>query len=149
MGTPVVPPIAILSVSVRIISNLSACCSASYKYKVPASALVMRFAAINIASSRRLVSRSVESAMPMALSSSNLPNSGFCWIMFASGLVIFRPELPENSGLFNADCTHLVHIGDARQNLFNTVLLQRTHAFVEGSSEELCHTRMFLNLLFQ
>ncbi len=66
-----VPPIAMPSESVRMISNLSTCWSGSSRYSVPASALVMRLAATRMVSSRRLMSRSLESAMPMAFSSSS------------------------------------------------------------------------------
>ena len=57
-GTPVVPPIAISRVSVRMISNLQRLLSSVIRYSVPASAWVMRLAATRMVSSRRLVSRS-------------------------------------------------------------------------------------------
>ena len=52
MATPVVPPIAMPSVSLRMISNLSVRSSVT-RYSVPPSAFVMFFAATRIVSSSR------------------------------------------------------------------------------------------------
>lgn len=39
------------------------------------------------------------------------------------------------SWLLNADGTYLMHVGDSGQHLFNAILLQGTHAFVECVSQ--------------
>ena len=64
IGIPVVPPIANPKESVCMISNCSVWFSLT-RYNVPPSALVMRFAVTRIVSSRRVVSVSFESAIPI------------------------------------------------------------------------------------
>src|SRR5512134_177934 len=141
MGSPVVPPSAIPRESVRTISNCSTCRSASSRYSVPASAWVMRLAATSMVSSRRLMSCSLESAMPMAFSSSSLRSKssadpahvsaygGCCDI----GLLC--------AALLDTDGAHLVDVGNAGQHLFNAVLLQGAHPLVERGGEHFCDAR--------
>src|SRR5487761_2104547 len=132
MGTPLVPPMAMFKVSLRNISKRNTFCSGSCKYSVPASAWVMRFAASKMVSSRLLMSCWRDSAMPISLSS-------------------FKRSLKLGAGcmsLLDADGTNLMHIGDALQDFFDTVLLQGAHPLLQRECQQFRDTRMFLYAFF-
>src|SRR5512135_2154728 len=141
MALPVVPPIAIPSVSVRMISNLSCCWSGSSRYSVPASALVMRLAATRMVSSRRLISRSLESATPMAFSSSSRCSR-------LSPSVMPAPCSAVECALLDTNGAYLMNIGNTTQHFFDTVLFQGAHTFLQRGREQLGNARMFLNKFF-
>src|SRR3989338_895056 len=91
----------------------------------------MRFAASRMVSSRLLMSRCWDSAMPISLSSLRR-----------------RRRLSAESMLFDANGTYLMHIGDALQNLFNSILLQGVHAIFKADSQQLSDSCMLLNSFF-
>ncbi len=106
-GTPVVPPIAMPSVSLRMISNWSVRSSVT-RYSVPPSALVMFFAATRIVSSNRLMSVCLESATPMSFNCSRRRNR-------SAGSLLRSAACMPGVALLDADQAHLMNIGGAEQ----------------------------------
>ena len=92
MATPVVPPIAMPSVSLRMISNLSVRSSVT-RYSVPPSAFVMFFAATRIVSSSRSMSVSLDSATPMSLSCSRRRNRSAGSVLRSAACMAETPYL--------------------------------------------------------
>src|SRR5688572_18818769 len=133
------------SESVRMISKRSSR-SACMRYSVPPSALVICLAATRIASSRRLMSFSRDSAMPIRFSSVSRRNRSASFTSFmVQAFEIARACAREP--LLDADRAHLVHVGDALQHLLHAVLLQRAHAVVERGRHDLRYARMLLDQL--
>src|SRR5574340_445516 len=93
----------------------------------------MRLAASSMVSSRLLISRCWDSAMPISLSS--LRRCSNCSVE-----AMMKP-------LLDTDCAYLVHIGDALQDFLHAVLLQGMHAVFKTDSQQLGDARMFLDRL--
>src|SRR5690349_13461530 len=114
----------------------------------------MVLAAVRIASSSRLMSRSAESDAPMAFSWSRrwtrssaavgaIP-AGKRSLCVESVLAPIAPSI-----LFDADGAHFFDLRDAGETLFHAVLLQRAHAVLEALGEHLGDARVLLDELFQ
>src|SRR5689334_12502266 len=112
----------------------------------------MVFAAVRIASSRRLMSRSAESDAPIAFSWSRR------WARSSAALTRApagnrRPWVLSIEALIatslDADGAYFLHVGDAGQALLHAVLLQRPHAVVQALREHLGDAGMLLDQLFQ
>src|SRR3989338_913363 len=90
----------------------------------------MRFAASRIVSSRLLISRCWDSAMPISLSSLRRSRG-----------------LSTESMLLDTNSADLMHVGDALQYFLHAVLLQGVHAIFEADGQQFGDARMFLNRL--
>src|SRR5690349_24012261 len=111
----------------------------------------MVFAAVRIASSSRLMSRSAESDAPMAFSWSRRWTRSSAAVGAPCGKSkACVPSMAALIGrLFNAHGAHFLDVRDAGEALFHAVLLQRPHAVFEALRQHLGDTRMFLDQLFQ
>src|SRR3984957_1431684 len=132
------------SESVRMISKRS-WSSSVRRYRVPPSALVIVFIAIRMFSSRRLMSRSLDSDMPISLSwsrraSSSPSGPGVPSVPMASVSPAFQSRVLSSSmgspgSLLDANGAYLRHVGRAHQHLLDAVHFQRTHAVGERGGE--------------
>src|SRR5689334_16718262 len=112
----------------------------------------MVFAAVRIASSRRLMSRSAESDAPIAFSwSRRCARSSTALTRAPAGNR--RPWVLSIDALIatslDADGAYFLHVGDAGQALLHAVLLQRPHAVVQALPEHLGNAGMLLDELLQ
>src|SRR5687767_9685662 len=115
----------------------------------------MVLAAVRMLSSRRLMSRSAESEAPISLSCSRrLPRSSPAsaaassrrpWVCSA-GKLLMRARAPRS---LDADRTHFLHAGHARQALLHAILLQGAHALLERHRDQLRHARLLGDELLQ
>src|SRR5678815_1114577 len=112
----------------------------------------MVLAAVRIASSRRLMSRSAESEAPIALSwSRRWTRSSAADGVDPAGKrnpCVLSTVAPIG-GLLNADGPHFLHVGHAHQALLHAVLLERAHAVLEALRQHLRHARVLLDQLLQ
>src|SRR6267142_5640123 len=111
----------------------------------------MVFAAVRIASSWRLMSRSAESDAPIAFSwsrrwarSSAAVTSAPAgkrrpWVLSIDALTV----------LLDADGAHFLHVGHAHQALLHAVLLERAHPVLQALGEHVRDARVFLDQLLQ
>src|SRR5688500_8759903 len=99
----------------------------------------MVLAAVRMLSSRRLMARSAESEAPISLSSRRP------WVCSA-GKLLMRARAPRS---LDADRTHFLHAGHARQALLHAILLQGAHALLERHRDQLRHARLLGDELLQ
>src|SRR5918911_1391076 len=110
----------------------------------------MVFAAVRIASSSRLMSRSAESEAPMAFSWSRR-------CARSSAAVGAAPPGKRNAcvpstvalTLFDADRANFLDVRDAGQALLHAVLLERPHAVLQALRQHLGDARVLLDQLLQ
>src|SRR6185295_85819 len=106
-------------------------------------------------SSRRLMSRSAESDAPMALSCSRrrprsspasaAASSRIPWVLSAD-VPLMGARAPRS---LDADRTHFLERGHAREALFHAVLLQGPHALLQRHGKHLRHARLLGDELLQ
>src|SRR6185503_3702627 len=114
---------------------------------------MIALAADRMVSSRRLMSRSAESDVPMSLSCSSR------WTRLSSearrskiGRPIFVSSsalLIEGAASLDADGADFLDVGEAHQHLLDAVLLQGMHAFLERHRDDLRDARVLLDELLQ
>src|SRR5438874_5584232 len=110
----------------------------------------MVFAAVRIASSRRLMSRSAESDAPIAFSWSRRWTTSSAAVTSAPAgkrrPCVLSIALTTS---FDADGAHFLHVGHAREAFLHAVLLQRPHAVLEALRQHLGDPRVLLDQLLQ
>src|SRR5437867_821067 len=115
----------------------------------------MVFAAVRIASSNRLMSRSAESEAPIAFSWSRRWTRSSAAVTSAPAgkrrpCVLSMLALISTAGAsLDADRAHFLHVGDAHQAFFHAVLLERAHAVLEALCQHLGDARVLLDQLLQ
>src|SRR5882672_9017 len=117
----------------------------------------MVFAAVRIASSSRLMSRSAESEAPMALSWSRRwtrSSAAFDSANVAKRKpvvvsVVLAPMLAAIAPSFDANGTHLFDVGNAGEAFLQAVLLEGAHAVVQALREHVGDTRVLLDQLLE
>src|SRR3954471_22073577 len=122
----------------------------------------MVFAAVRIASRRRLMSRSADSDAPIAFSCSRRWTRSSSALgasaerrsptVLSSMLLMRRkspPPVQPGSLLLDGDGAHFLHVRDAHQALLHAVLLQRAHAVLEALRQHLGDARVLLDQLLQ
>src|SRR3989442_12024834 len=111
----------------------------------------MVFAAVRIASSRRLMSRSAESEAPIAFSWSRRWTRSSAAVTSAPAGKC-RPCVLSMLALtasLDADRAHLLHVGDPHHAFLHAVLLERAHAILEALRQHLGDARVLLDQLLQ
>src|SRR5512135_1413523 len=113
----------------------------------------MVFAAVRIASSSRLMSRSAESEAPIAFSwsrrwtrssaavSSAPVGKRRPWVLSIDALMFAMRVL------LDADGAYFLHMRDAGEAFFHAVLLERAHAVVEALRKHFGHPGVLLDQL--
>src|SRR5437667_8977935 len=111
----------------------------------------MVFAAVRIASSNRLISRSAESEAPIAFSWSRR------WTRSSAAVTSApagkrRPwvlSIDALTALLDADGADFLHVGHAHQALLHAVLLERAHPVLQALREHVRDARVLLDQLLQ
>src|SRR5579859_5148563 len=116
----------------------------------------MVLAAVRIASSRRLMSRSAESDAPIAFSWSRRWTTSSAAVTSAPAgkrrpcvLSMLALIFTSTRASLDADRAHFLHVGNAGKALFHAVLLQRAHAVLEALRQHFAHPRVLLDQLLQ
>src|SRR5438067_1818353 len=115
----------------------------------------MVLAAVRIASSSRLMSRSAESDAPIAFSWSRRWTRSSAAVTRAPAgnrkpCVLSMLALISTPGAsLDTDGAHFLHMGHAHQAFLHAVLLERAHAVLEALGQHFCHARVLLDQLLQ
>src|SRR2546425_5651746 len=114
----------------------------------------MVFAAVRIASSSRLMSRSAESEAPIAFSWSRRWTRSSAAVTSAPAgkrrpCVLSMLALISPRASLDADGAHFLHMRHAHQALLHAVLLESAHAVLEALGQHFCHARVLLDQLLQ